>query len=171
MKSSVGALLLVLIIVLSGCSARQETEDRQRQQLIAEFNVHVDTLKDDNRKLYAVGERYDNRSVSIDERIGTVNEYVSLYKLRKGHVGDFSDFIILNEQALQGAGVDTRGWKRSMQDTTVVVDMNIERMKSDAETMLRIEDDSRNREDPQTMTQQQYHAYEDAVQALAALTS
>ncbi len=163
-------IILVLLNLLIGCVSEADLEEKKRlADLVVESNKHVDTWNDDTLKMNGIMGKYNLKSISIDERIDVVNEYINYYNIRINHLNDFYNFIVNNEQDLKDEGVDTFKWKKDIKDTIAIHKNNIEGMKNDVDQIINYEEELRRLQNQQQLTQQQYDEYHDLLKILGAL--
>lgn len=163
-------IIILMVVFISGCVSEQDIQNQKRQQqILAEFNQHVDTDNDDTLEMNGIMGKYNLKSISLDERIDVVNEYIRFYNVRITHLNDFYNFIIYNEQVLKDSGVDTYYWKKSTKDTISILNNNIEGMKNDVESLIKMEEELRKLKNQQQMTQQQYSEYYDLLKLLGGM--
>lgn len=163
-------LIFSLALFISGCVSEQDIKNQRiQQQLVSEFNKHVDLYNDDTLEMNGIMGKYNLKSISLDERINVVNEYINFYNIRINHLNDFYNFIIYNEQDLINIGVDTFKWKKNIKDTTIILKNNIEGMKNDVQQIINYENELRRLQNQQQMTQQQYNEYYELLKLLGGL--
>lgn len=166
-------LILSILITLSfiaGCvSETDNTRENRFDNQVIEFNKYVDVFNDDTLEMNGIMGKYNLKSISIEERIDVVNEYINFYNIRINHLNDFYNFIIYNEQNLKEIGIDTFKWKKDIKDTIALLNNNIQGMKNDVQGMINYEEELRRIQNQQQMTQQQYAEYSNLLKLLGVL--
>jgi hypothetical protein len=158
---TIGIVFILVIIVFFGTlviyanfrssSFEQEInyiQDVNKQNvLIEELDKYLNTFKEDTTEMNHIMDKYNLKSINIDERIQILNEYINYYNIRLNHLNSFYNFIVNNENELKETGVDTYGWKKQIQDTQTILKNNIAGMRNDVEMIIEYQ--------KQTLNQQQ----------------
>ncbi len=159
-----------MLSLFTGCVSQSDSaRENHLDDLVIEFNQHISTFNDDTSEMNAIMGKYNLKSISIEERIDILNEYINYYNIRINHLNDFYNFIIFNENGLKEIGVDTFQWKKDIKDTTAILKNNIGGMKNDVQEIINYEEELRRIQNQQQMTQQQYNEYYNLLKILGAL--
>jgi len=162
----IGCVIVGIVLINIFIVAPQNERKQHYDTINQEYQKYLDTYETDTNEMNALMGQYNLKSISVDERISIVNEYISYYNLRLNHLQDHYNFVIQNEQDLQTIGYNTYGEKKVIRDAQATLKNNIMSMKQDTQEILAYQEQLRALQQKTSISTSQSDQY---VQILATL--